>query len=351
MRALLSLLIAASVALTAGCASLPPPPTREVSSTYTHTGDTRLGEVIAPVVAANPGRSGIHAMANAFDAFAARMVLASQAQRSIDAQYFMWQDDQVGMMLFQALWQAAERGVRVRLLLDDGGTSGIDATLALLDAHPNIELRLYNPFGYRGSRTLGYLSDFQRLNKRMHNKSFTVDNLASVVGGRNIADEYFGAAAAAGFADLDVLMVGPVVQQVSVQFDRYWNSASAYAAAGFVAPPAPDAAARPPGPIRAYAGRAGVGGVSEGSGRTPVPQAGAGTASRTRLDDGAAAVRRPGQDAGPQRAHRRAALPALMQALGEPKRSLDIVSPYSCPATTAPRCWSTWRAAASRCAC
>jgi len=200
--------------------------------------------VIAPAVAAKPGRSGIHALSDAFDAFAARMVLASEAQRSIDAQYFIWQDDRVGMLLFQALWQAAARGVRVRLLLDDGGTSGIDATLALLDAHPNIELRLYNPFGYRGSRTLGYLSDFRRLNKRMHNKSFTVDNLASVVGGRNIANEYFGAAAAIGFADLDVLMVGPVVPQVSAQFDRYWNSALAYPAPWFVAPPPADAAAR-----------------------------------------------------------------------------------------------------------
>ena len=132
--------------------------------------------------------------------------------------------------------------MRVRLLLDDGGTSGIDATLAALDAHPNIEVRLYNPFALRGSRALGYLSDFQRLNQRMHNKSFTADNQASVVGGRNIANEYFGAAGAIGFADLDVVVVGPVVQEVSTQFDRYWNSASAYPAAEFVGPVDADAA-------------------------------------------------------------------------------------------------------------
>jgi putative cardiolipin synthase len=134
--------------------------------------------------------------------------------------------------------------VRVRLLLDDGGTSGIDPTLAALNAHANIEVRLYNPFTVRGSRALGYLSDFQRLNKRMHNKSFTADNQASVIGGRNIANEYFGAAGAIGFADLDVVVVGPVVQQVSTQFDRYWNSASAYPAAEFVGPADADGAAR-----------------------------------------------------------------------------------------------------------
>jgi putative cardiolipin synthase len=108
--------------------------------------------------------------------------------------------------------------------------------LAALDAHPRIELRLYNPFPQRMSRTLGYLGDFRRLNRRMHNKSFTVDNQASVVGGRNIANEYVGAAGAIGFADLDVLLIGPVVQQVSAQFDRYWNSASAYPAAGIIGP-------------------------------------------------------------------------------------------------------------------
>ena len=100
---------------------------------------------------------------------------------------------QVGNLLFEALWQAADRGVRVRLLLDDNNTAGLDPTLAALDAHPNIEVRLYNPFVHRGARALGYLTDFARLNRRMHNKSFTADNQVTVVGGRNIGDEYFGA--------------------------------------------------------------------------------------------------------------------------------------------------------------
>ena len=115
------------MALTAGCASLPPPQQRTDSSAFADTAGTRIGQAIAPLLAAHPGRSGIHAMPDAYDAFAARVAMAARAQRSIDAQYFIWHDDQVGMLMFQALWQAAERGVRVRLLLDDGGTGGIDA--------------------------------------------------------------------------------------------------------------------------------------------------------------------------------------------------------------------------------
>jgi cardiolipin synthase C len=331
MRAVLSsLLLAAGVALAAGCVSLPPTQF-EVSSAYTNTADTRLGEAVAPVVAANPGRSGIHALANAFDAFAARMLLASEAQRAIDAQYFIWQDDQVGMLLFQALWQAAERGVRVRLLLDDGGTSGIDATLAQLDAHPHIEVRLYNPFVHRGSRTLGYLGDFPRLNKRMHNKSFTVDNVASVVGGRNIANEYFGAGAAIGFADLDVLMLGPVVQQVSVQFDRYWNSASAYPAVAFVVPPAADAAARLQAHFERTRAEPAAVDYLQAVEQSPFLE----QVQQRRLDLDWTTVQLLYDD--PAKTLDRSArtdvllFPALMHALGEPQRSFDIVSPYFVP--------------------
>lgn len=158
-------------------------------------------------------------------------------------QYFIWNGDHVGYLLFQALWQAAERGVRVRLLLDDMNTKGLDPTIATLDAHPNIEVRLYNPVVIRENRALNFVIDFTRVNRRMHNKSFTADNQATVVGGRNIADEYFGAGGGLTFADLDILAVGPAVFEVSKEFDVYWNSASAYPASGFVGPPMPDGTA------------------------------------------------------------------------------------------------------------
>ncbi len=119
--------------------------------------------------------------------------------------------------------------MRVRLLLDDNGTSGLDAELAALASHPSIEVRLFNPFVIRNPKWLGgYLTDFSRANRRMHNKSFTADNQATIVGGRNVGDEYFGATAGVLFADLDVLAIGPVVPEVSSDFDRYWASASAY---------------------------------------------------------------------------------------------------------------------------
>ena len=241
------------------------------------------------------------------DAFAARVLLARAAERSLDVQYFIWHGDAVGTLLWEALWQAAERGVRVRLLVDDANNAGLDPMLAALDAHPNIELRLYNPFVNRGSRALGYLTDFSRLNRRMHNKSFTADNQVSVVGGRNIADEYFGAAEGLGFADLDVMAIGPVVQEVSREFDLYWNSPSAYPAAPFVGPPPADPAAVlqprfeavPQDPRAALYLRGGAAGaVRPGVARAP---------AGVRLGHRPGAVRRPRQDARRQRGQRPAA--------------------------------------------
>ncbi len=199
--------------LVTGCATLPPPKDRVETTALTDTAGTRLGRAVAPGVAANPGKTGIHSLPDPRDAFAARVLLANAAEKSLDAQYYIWHGDQVGYLLFEALWQAAERGVRVRLLLDDLNTAGLDPTIAVLDAHPNIEVRLYNPLVSRDARVLNFVTDFTRVNRRMHNKSFTVDNQVTVVGGRNIANEYFGAGTGLTFADLDVLAVGSAVRR------------------------------------------------------------------------------------------------------------------------------------------
>ncbi|HEX7385082.1 MAG TPA: phospholipase D family protein [Burkholderiaceae bacterium] len=231
-----ALLLAA--ALLAGCASLPPLDERSVSSAFTDTADTRLGHAVQPAAQAHPGSSGVLALADGRDAFAARLRLAEAAERSLDVQYYLWRNDMSGTLLFEALRRAAERGVRVRLLLDDNNTTDeVDDALAVLDAEPNVEVRLFNPFPVRRWRAFGFLGDFPRLNRRMHNKSFTADNQVTIVGGRNIGDNYFGAADDVLFVDLDVLAVGPVVHEVSADFDRYWVSASAYPAAR-VLPPA-----------------------------------------------------------------------------------------------------------------
>ena len=145
MPRILSILAATLLALIAGCASLPPPEGRTATTAFADTSETRLGRALAAGVAANPGKTGVHPLREGTDAFAARVLLATAAERSLDAQYYIWHGDQVGYLLFEALWQAAGRGVRVRLLLDDLNTDGLDATIATLDAHPNIEVRLYNP--------------------------------------------------------------------------------------------------------------------------------------------------------------------------------------------------------------
>lgn len=176
----------------------------------------------------HPGASGVVPLMDSLDAFAARMLLVGTAERTIDIQYYIWRDDITGNLLLRALHEAAQRNVRIRLLIDDNGTSGLDGKLALLNAEPNVEVRLFNPFPFRTLKPLGFLTDFSRLNRRMHNKSFTVDGQATIVGGRNIGDEYFGATQGVAFADLDVMVAGAVVDEVSRDFDRYWNSESAY---------------------------------------------------------------------------------------------------------------------------
>lgn len=162
------------------------------------------------------------------EALAARAALIDQADQSLDIQYYIWRFDNSGKMLFQKLWQAAERGVRIRLLLDDNNTRKMDEVLKNLDQHHLIQIRLFNPFVNRSFRLLAYLTDFPRLNRRMHNKSLIADNFASIIGGRNIGDEYFNSHRDTSFADLDVLVKGEIVQDISADFDRYWNSDSSY---------------------------------------------------------------------------------------------------------------------------
>ena len=224
------LALVAGIVVVDRCNRLPSIENRTKSSAFVETGSTALGRGIAPLVAAHPDRSGIYPLRDAADAFAARYLLASAAEKTLDVQYYIWRKDLSGTLLMRALVDAADRGVRVRLLLDDNNTQGLDAAIAAVDAHPGIEVRLFNPFAIRRVRALAYITDFPRLNRRMHNKSFTADNQVTIIGGRNVGDEYFGATDGVLFADLDVMAIGPVVKEVSDDFDRYWASESAYPA-------------------------------------------------------------------------------------------------------------------------
>lgn len=201
------------------------------------TTECRLARSVSLRRHTHPGKSGIVELRDARDAFAARAHLADVAEHTLDIQYYIWRNDMSGRLLFEALRRAADRGVRVRLLLDDNNTIGLDTLLAALDSHPNIAIKLFNPFVLRRWRTLNFLIDFLRLNRRMHNKSFTADGHVTIVGGRNIGDEYFDAHNEIAFVDLDVLAIGPVVDAVASDFERYWHSASAYPAASILRRP------------------------------------------------------------------------------------------------------------------
>ena len=225
-----------------GCATLPENAGRRETFACPDTGDTLLGRAISREEAAHPpGESGFHLLPNGLDAFVARAVLAHLAERTIDVQYYLYHDDLVGRLLTWQLLQAADRGVRVRLLVDDMDLAGRDLSAAALDSHPNVEVRIFNPFSRKTGRTSQYVTRMGSVTRRMHNKSFTVDSQATILGGRNIGNEYFEADPDLAFADLDVLALGPVARDVSTAFDRYWNSELSYPLSILVdQPPTPD---------------------------------------------------------------------------------------------------------------
>jgi putative cardiolipin synthase len=202
----------------------PGPPHRVTAYALEVPASTPLGVVFEGEAGQHPGLSGFDLIASGRTAFEARYGFARLARRTIDAQYFVWADDATGRNMLLALIEAADRGVRVRLLLDDLGLAGTDKTLALLAAHPNLQVRIFNPFASRELHLVDFLFDFERVNHRMHNKAFVVDNTIAVVGGRNIANQYFATDTEANFRDLDLLIAGPIVRDVSQVFDDFWNS-------------------------------------------------------------------------------------------------------------------------------
>jgi cardiolipin synthase C len=216
------------LALLGGCASLPANAGRTPTYAAADTGNTLLARSLAPRLAQNPGQSIFYPLGTGPDALTARMALARAAQKTLDLQYYIYEIDTTGSALLGEVIDAADRGVRVRILMDDIHTGKQDKVWAALDSHPNIEVRIFNPFANRKARWLEILWDFGRLNRRMHNKQITVDNLVSIMGGRNIGDAYFSAKPDLAFSDLDVMVAGPVVPAASKVFDEYWNSNLAY---------------------------------------------------------------------------------------------------------------------------
>ncbi|MBU2287049.1 MAG: phospholipase D family protein [Gammaproteobacteria bacterium] len=327
-RALAALCVALSIS---GCMSLPRPAPRAETSALAHTEDTVLGKALRARVVAHPGTSGFLPLIASQDAFAARMLAAKAAERSLDVQYYIWHGDTTGQLLWEALWQAAERGVRVRLLLDDNNTPGLDATLAALDAHPLIEVRLFNPFANRQMRLADFAFDFSRVNQRMHNKSFTADNQVTIVGGRNVGDEYFGGETEVGFQDLDVLAIGPVVKDVSSEFDRYWNDEAAYPVAALLAPADASGVQVMQENWKAVRQRPGTQRYLDAVAKTPLmtdveeDRVAFDWAPAKLLSDAPAKIR-----SSPDR-HDLRMFDDLEDALGHPHQQLDLISPYFVP--------------------
>ncbi|WP_413875931.1 phospholipase D family protein [Albidovulum sp.] len=210
---------------------------RSISRTVEASSATLLGRLAFSAPPGSEGLSGVVPLIDGPDAFIARLAFIRSAEQALDVQYYIWQRDATGLILLDELRKAAERGVRIRLLLDDNGVNGLDPDLAALDSLSNFEIRLYNPFILRRPKFLGYAFDFVRLNRRMHNKSMTADGAVSILGGRNIGDTYFGFGFGVHFVDTDVIVAGPAAGGIGADFDRYWESGSAHPVARILDPP------------------------------------------------------------------------------------------------------------------
>ncbi len=235
----------AGVLLLAGCAGQPPGANyeKQPSIALEDPEDTHLGAKFAADSRAHDGTSGFYILNVGMDGLLARVQLIDAAEKTLDLQYFIFRGDTTGKLVTDALTRAADRGVRVRVLVDDGDTVAGDEQILALNAHENVQVRVFNPFSYRGHSTFRRLLEFTlhspRLNYRMHNKLMVVDNAVALIGGRNIGNQYFQIDPGSQFADDDVFVAGPIARDLSGTFDEYWSSRLAIPAQALAALPHP----------------------------------------------------------------------------------------------------------------
>lgn len=327
----LALLIIAGVLLVAHLVFRPPSlEGRPVSQGIQASDRTALGRFALTVPDGAAGQTAVVPLLSGTDAFTARIATIRAAEVALDVQYYIWQSDTAGLILLDELRAAAERGVRVRLLLDDNGITGLDGHLAALDAMEAVEVRLFNPFILRTPKWLGYAFDFFRLNRRMHNKSLTADGAVSILGGRNIGDLYFGLGEGMQYIDTDVMVAGQAAFDVTADFDRYWASRSAHLADRILPDPAEDALSH----LSAEAQRLSLTAEGQRYGdrlreANIVRQIGDGQVS-VEWTDVTLVSDDPAKGLG--RAHNSDLLfPQLMELLALPSRSVDLISAYFVP--------------------
>nr|WP_237411442.1 phospholipase D family protein [Acinetobacter nectaris] len=207
------------------------PPLKTTQPTYSRnfdTSNTALAKLITPLRQENPGLTGYHVLFDPLEAIAARLSLINKAQKTLDIQYYIWDNDKIGALALYDIIKAADRGVKVRLLIDDNNAKKMEGIFLALDQHVNIQVKLYNPYKYRNFRPLDMLFDLKRINRRMHIKSFVVDNQIALIGGRNMSNQYYFTSDTYQFSDIDVMLVGQSVDNISHTFDEYWNDSYAY---------------------------------------------------------------------------------------------------------------------------
>lgn len=215
------LLLLAAVSVTS-CATLPEDYPRTSPTAFDGYLQTNVGRFFEEAAVKHPGESGFAIVRHGRKAFTSRIALTELAEKTLDVQYYIWEADATGRIFAERLIQAADRGVRVRILVDDINLAGWDAQVASMAAHPNIDIRVFNPFANRDKRYFDFLIDLNRINHRMHNKLMVMDNAVAIIGGRNIGNHYFGVATDANFRDLDIAAAGPVVRETSEVFDYFW---------------------------------------------------------------------------------------------------------------------------------
>lgn len=233
----IQLLLLLLVLLAAGCSSLPGDYTAIESTALQDYQSTTVGQRFATEEAQHPGKSGFTIIRYGRNAFSVRIAMTQLAEQTLDLQYYIWESDETGLILAEHLVRAADRGVRVRLLVDDMGIDAEDVAIASMDAHPNIEISIFNPFANRKAKMFDFITDMGRVNHRMHNKIMVMDNSFAIVGGRNIGDHYFSVNSDTNFRDLDIAAVGPVVREISNVFDHFWNGEWSVPIAAFIERP------------------------------------------------------------------------------------------------------------------
>lgn len=225
------LAIYCSIAITvAGCSTLPKHKIESIPETtlQVDTAQTTLAQIIQPLQEQHPDLTGYLVLFEPLEALSARLRLIDKAEKTLDLQYYIWDNDKVGALALHALIRAADRGVRVRLLIDDNNAKSTEGIFLALAQHPNIEVKLFNPYRFRKYRAFDMILDLKRINRRMHNKSFIADHQVALIGGRNMTNQYYNVSDNYQFSDVDVMLVGSAVKDISHSFDEYWNHEYAY---------------------------------------------------------------------------------------------------------------------------